>query len=69
MKQPFSLVAFALVCSAAQAITVTATLTGTRQGTTAGGQSVQVCIYTYNNQTYEKAFPIGTNCPISIQLQ
>lgn len=57
------------VIFAAHAMTVTATLVGSRQGTSVGGQAITVCIYQYNGQHFEKPFPMGTNCPISIQLQ
>jgi hypothetical protein len=61
--------AIAALAFAAHAITVTATLVGSRVGTSVGGQSIVICTYTYSGQNFEKVFPLGTSCPISIQLQ
>jgi hypothetical protein len=63
---PILLLAAAL---SAHAMTVTATLVSSRIGTTVTGQSVVICTYSYGGQKFEKLFPIGTNCPISIQIQ
>lgn len=59
----------ATVALSAGAFTVMATLVGSRQGTSVTGQMITICTYTYNNQHFDKIFPMGTNCPISIQLQ
>jgi hypothetical protein len=46
-----------------------AVLVGQRTETSVSGRMVNVCTYSYNNQTFEKVFPSGTRCPNTIEVQ
>lgn len=69
MKRIAAITTLLALLASAHAMTVTATLVGSHIGTSVTGQAVVVCTYTYGGQRFEKLFPIGTNCPISIQIQ
>jgi hypothetical protein len=44
----------------------TAFLVSQRMGLSVTGQSITVCTYAYGSQQFERAFPMGQMCPMSV---
>ncbi len=65
VKVGLLLLAIAMV---APAWAATAYFVGQRVGTSVTGQAINICTYQYGGQQFEKAFPIGTMCPMSVEV-
>lgn len=48
---------------------VPAVLISQRTGQSVTGQPAMVCTYQFAGRTFDKAFPIGTGCPSSLNVQ
>lgn len=68
----FLLSAF-VACSIATLTTATlaatAALVGQRLGHSVTGQNVIICTYQIGPQRFERAFPMGEQCPMTVEVQ
>ena len=54
---------------AGQAWGATAYLVSQTMGTSVTGQAINVCVYQYGGQQFERYFPLGSRCPWSLNVQ
>lgn len=63
----FGMVLAAALSAGAQGMM--AMLVSQSMGTSVTGQTIVVCLYSYGNTRFERYYPLGNMCPLSIQVQ